>query len=102
MPVGPGSIDSCRTPGVPSGLPRARGGTGRWRYRHPVGWTVSGGQDFKRAAVMVVVGVDAHKATHTLVAVDAVGCKLSELTVQATTAGHHKALDWGRSLDAST
>ena len=47
---------------------------------------------------MIVVGVDAHKATHTLVAVDAVGRKLCELTVQATTAGHLKALDWARSL----
>lgn len=47
---------------------------------------------------MIVVGVDAHKATHTLVAVDSVGRKLSELTVQATTAGHIKALDWARRL----
>ena len=44
---------------------------------------------------MVVVGVDAHKATHTLVGVDAGGRKLAELTVQATTAGHIKALGWG-------
>lgn len=50
---------------------------------------------------MVVVGVDAHKATHTLVAVDVVGRKLDELTVRATTAGHLKALDWARSLDDS-
>jgi transposase len=50
---------------------------------------------------MVVVGVDAHKATHTLVAVDAVGCKLGELTVHATTAGHIKALDWARTLRGS-
>jgi transposase len=50
---------------------------------------------------MVVVGVDAHKATHTLVAVDAVGRKLGELTVQATTAGHLKALDWSSSLHGS-
>ena len=47
---------------------------------------------------MVVVGIDAHKATHTLVAVDAVGRKLGELTVRATTAGHIKALDWARGL----
>jgi transposase len=50
---------------------------------------------------MVVVGVDAHKATHTLVAVDAVGRKLGELTVRATTAGHLKALDWARGLHGS-
>ena len=45
---------------------------------------------------MVVVGVDAHKASHTFVAVDAGGCRLSELTVRATTAGHTAALDWAR------
>jgi transposase len=45
---------------------------------------------------VVVIGVDAHKATHTLVGVDAGGRKLGELTVGATTAGHLKALDWVR------
>ena len=34
-----------------------------------------------------MVGVDAHKASHTLVGVDAGGRKLGELTVQATTGG---------------
>ena len=46
---------------------------------------------------MVVVGIDAHKATHTLVGVDAAGRRLGELTVRATTAGHMKALAWARS-----
>jgi transposase len=50
----------------------------------------------KGLVIVVVVGVDTHKATHTLVAVDAVGCRLGELTVQATSAGHLKALDWVR------
>lgn len=45
---------------------------------------------------MIVVGVDAHKATHTCVAVDAVGCKLGEHTVSATTEGHMTALRWAR------
>lgn len=45
---------------------------------------------------MVVVGVDTHKATHTLVAVDGVGQKLGELTAKAVTAGHLKALAWAR------
>lgn len=45
---------------------------------------------------MVVIGVDAHKATHTLVGVDAGGRRLGDLTVQATTAGHTKALTWAR------
>lgn len=50
---------------------------------------------------MVVVGVDAHKASHTLVGVDAGGRKLGELTVRATTAGHIKALGWARSVFGS-
>ncbi|EFG78398.1 transposase [Mycobacterium parascrofulaceum ATCC BAA-614] len=45
---------------------------------------------------MVVIGVDAHKATHTMVAVDVGGCKLAEVTVRATTDGHLKALGWAR------
>ena len=45
---------------------------------------------------MVVIGIDTHKATHTLVGVDPGGRKLKELTVRATTAGHLKALDWAR------
>jgi hypothetical protein len=44
--------------------------------------------------VVVVIGVDAHKKTHTLVAVDGNGRKLGEKTVQATDAGHTKALRW--------
>jgi transposase len=43
---------------------------------------------------MVVVGVDAHKRTHTLVAVDEVGRKLGERTVSATQDGHLEALTW--------
>jgi transposase len=49
----------------------------------------------------MIVGVDAHKATYTLVGVDAGGRKLGELTVQATTDGHIKALDWARRLFGS-
>jgi transposase len=40
----------------------------------------------------VVIGVDAHKNSHTLVAVDAVGRKLGEKTVPATSDGHLQAL----------
>jgi transposase len=50
---------------------------------------------------VVVVGVDAHKATHTLVGVDGSGRKLAELTVAATTAGHLKALAWAREVFGS-
>jgi transposase len=44
----------------------------------------------------VVIGIDAHKATHTLVAVDEVGRKLGEMTVVATNQGHLKALRWAQ------
>ena len=42
----------------------------------------------------VVIGVDAHKKTHTLVALDGNGRKLAEKTVEATDAGHTTALHW--------
>ena len=45
---------------------------------------------------MVVVGADVHKRTHTFVAVDAVGKKLAEKVVRATSSGHHQALRWAR------
>lgn len=45
---------------------------------------------------MVVVGADVHKSTHTFVAVDAVGRKLGQLKVEATSKGHLKALRWAR------
>lgn len=43
---------------------------------------------------MVVVGVDAHKRTHTLVAVDDAGRKVGEKTVAATPEGHLEAVEW--------
>ncbi|MFJ3656486.1 IS110 family transposase [Streptomyces nigra] len=43
---------------------------------------------------MIVVGIDGHKNTHTLVAVDPLGKRLAELTVAARPAGHLKALAW--------
>jgi len=43
---------------------------------------------------MVIVGVDAHKRTHTLVAVDEVGRKVADKTVAATPEGHLEALEW--------
>ena len=45
---------------------------------------------------MVVVGADVHTRTHTFVAVDAVGRKLAEKVVAATTAGHAEAVMWVR------
>lgn len=46
--------------------------------------------------MVIVIGADVHKGTHTFVAVDAVGRKLGEKTVRATTAGHETALRWAR------
>jgi len=43
---------------------------------------------------MTVVGIDTHKHSHTLVAVDSGGAKLGEKTVEATSAGHTEALRW--------
>jgi transposase len=46
--------------------------------------------------MVIVIGADVHKATHTFVAVDEVGRKLGERTVRATTSGHDGALRWAR------
>lgn len=43
---------------------------------------------------MVVIGGDSHKRTHTFVALDAVGRRLGERTVPATTDGHLAAVSW--------
>jgi transposase len=43
---------------------------------------------------MVVLGIDAHKRTHTVVAVDETGRKLGERTLGATTADHLGLLTW--------
>jgi transposase len=42
----------------------------------------------------VVVGVDAHKLSHTLVAVDPAGLKLGQKTVATTSAAHAEAVRW--------
>ena len=43
---------------------------------------------------MVVIGADLHKRSHTLVAVDETGRKLTEKTVSATAAGHLEVRHW--------
>jgi len=45
---------------------------------------------------MIVVGVDAHKRTHTLVAVDENGRILGERMVEARASGHSDAITWVR------
>lgn len=44
--------------------------------------------------MMITLGVDAHKATHTIVATDPNGRQVAVTTVAATPAGHLKALRW--------
>lgn len=48
---------------------------------------------------MVTLGVDAHKRTHTAVAVDDAGRRLAERTVAATSAGHLALLRWAARFD---
>lgn len=45
---------------------------------------------------MIVIGADVHKHKHTFVAVDEVGRRLGEKTVNATAAGHIAAIVWAR------
>lgn len=46
--------------------------------------------------MMVVIGGDSHKRTHTFVVLDEVGRRLANKTVPATTDGHLVALSWAR------
>src|SRR4051794_13172496 len=43
---------------------------------------------------MTIIGIDAHKRTHTLVAIDNGGCKLAQKTVLAISSGHADAMQW--------
>jgi len=45
---------------------------------------------------MVLLGVDPHKDTHTVVAVDAAGRQLDQTTVPARTLGHGELVGWAR------
>jgi transposase len=46
------------------------------------------------AGLIVILGVDAHKRSHTFVAIDEVGRKLAERTAPATHDGHVEVLTW--------
>src|SRR5215216_4488608 len=48
---------------------------------------------------MVILGADAHKRSHTFVAVDEVGRKLAERTFPATADGHLELLTWAARWD---
>jgi transposase len=52
--------------------------------------------------MVVVVGIDVHKGTHTAVAVDAAGRQLAERTVRATAAGHRRLLRWAADVRRQT
>ena len=43
---------------------------------------------------MVMVGIDAHKQTHTLVAIDEVGRKLGHKVIDAVSSSHADGLCW--------
>jgi transposase len=47
--------------------------------------------------MVVMLGVDVHKDTHTTVAADEVGRQLGERVVRATDAGHRQLVRWARS-----
>ncbi|HUG75528.1 MAG TPA: IS110 family transposase [Acidimicrobiia bacterium] len=51
---------------------------------------------------MIVIGVDSHKRTHTVVAVDPTGRKLAEKTVAAISAGHLELVRWAGRFEART
>ena len=44
--------------------------------------------------MMVVLGIDAHKRSHTVVAADEAGAELGSVTVSATPQGHLRAVQW--------
>ena len=47
--------------------------------------------------MMVVLGCDTHKRTHTIVACDPAAAEVGSITVAATTAGHLRAVRWAES-----
>lgn len=44
--------------------------------------------------MMVVLGTDAHKKSHTIVAADGAGVEIGSVTVAATSSGHLRAVQW--------
>ena len=49
--------------------------------------------------MMVTLGTDAHKKSHTIVAVDTAGAEIGSLTVAATGDGHLRAVGWAAQYD---
>ena len=50
----------------------------------------------QEVVTVLVIGIDAHKRTHALVAADAVGRPVGQRTVPATPEGHQDAVAWAR------
>ncbi|MDO5619157.1 IS110 family transposase [Kocuria sp.] len=46
--------------------------------------------------MVVLIGADVHKNSHTFVAVDAAGKQIGQITVRATHSGHEKAYRWAK------
>jgi transposase len=55
-----------------------------------------------RQHVMVVIGTDSHKKTHTFVAVDQVGRRLAEVTLRANSDGHLQLVQWASRFEEVT
>src|SRR4051794_33064808 len=53
----------------------------------------------RRHRTMVTLGVDAHKRTHTIVAIDEHGRKIAECTIGTTSTDHLGLLRWAAQLD---
>ena len=49
--------------------------------------------------MMVTLGTDAHKRSHTVVATDAVGAELGSVTVAATPEGHLRLVQWAAQFE---
>lgn len=55
----------------------------------------------KEGPLPIVIGIDAHKNTHTAVAVNAAtGIEVDQIVVPARTKGHQRLVRWARRLDA--
>jgi transposase len=50
--------------------------------------------------MMVTIGIDPHKQTHSGVAVDPLGVQIAQRTVAARRAGFGQLVEWARTLDA--
>jgi len=49
-------------------------------------------------AQTVAIGVDTHKDAHVAVALDALGVELDQCTIETTSAGYKRLLEWAQRL----